>query len=229
MSNGAYLEILIYDGERIRPFGKLLYEAILERLVQLGAPGCTVVRGTYGLDRRGHIRDIHSDYTSTPLPISLQMFAPLEMVEAATRMLDQSLMSRCSVFTVPAVDAITCELKDIKMMTTESGSAYCKVYMNEEDTTHGRSLLGELLRVLRRERVMSVIVSYAIEGFGSHRIIRRPRLFSAKNGILILETILTSENAVPTLDILQPLLSHASGPAIIIPAKVIHYGKVNVH
>jgi PII-like signaling protein len=76
---GEALELRVLIGEADRWHGRPLHEAILERLMERGMAGATVLRGVEGFGRNAHL------HTSKLLRLSEDLPVMLVVIDAATR------------------------------------------------------------------------------------------------------------------------------------------------
>ncbi|MCL6452589.1 MAG: DUF190 domain-containing protein [Alicyclobacillus sp.] len=219
MSGGTYLEVLTYDGERLHPFGPLVSDWVVQELLHRGAPGCTVVHGVYGLDRRGTIQDVASEYANENLPVCIQVFASTNWVGTFLQSIDAKWSTRCRLFTSPAVDVRVCTDHELQDVLEMSDHVFCKVYLGQPDVALS---LSEWLGALRGPSVAPPMLTRARRGFGSHRAVRKPRLFSNRDDVWILEAMWSRADAMSVLDEVRPRLRRVSGPAVILPVAVWH-------
>ncbi|WDL99772.1 DUF190 domain-containing protein [Alicyclobacillus sp. ALC3] len=215
------MEILTYDDERLRPFGKLVYREITEWLIPAGIQGYTVVRGVYGLDRNGHFKNAYSEYACDNLPVSIQFFAETDVIGQLNTLFNRQLKIPVDVIEVPAIDLSVTKLEVMTSSIHETGGAALKVYLNGSEMVLGRPLISELVRVLKRDGAISTLVYRGLSRYRTSHDIPSHRLRES----IIVDAILEAETAILTLATLEPLLSYSSGPAVVIPVTIMQsYG-----
>lgn len=230
MNSGQYLEILFYDGESSRPFRKLTYDAFIQHLLRFDVPGFTVTRALSGLDAHQRIRQMQSDYLQEDVPVCIQMFIPSQTVDHLIHQISSITHLHCTIVAERAFDLKTRRAGDDEMtMRGEVDGAIVKVYMNETDRVDGVPLSLRLLQVLRAERPLWVDVEHAMEGYGQGRTVHKTRWFSTQPESMLLEVVIAQETLSSTLHAMSPLIEHASGPAILVPGKVFHFGQAQAH
>ena len=87
VSNKSEKCVRIYLGEEDRWHGKLLFRAVLERLLAEGCPGATVVRGVAGFGASAHIHTATTPRLSENLPIVVEWVDSTERVESVLPMI----------------------------------------------------------------------------------------------------------------------------------------------
>jgi PII-like signaling protein len=85
---GEALELRIHLGEADRWHGRPLYEAILERLLERGMAGATVLRGIEGFGRNAHLHTSKLLRLSEDLPIVIDVIDSAERIRAVLPELD---------------------------------------------------------------------------------------------------------------------------------------------
>lgn len=230
-----FLLLRLNEGERQSLFGAPTYQRAVEELKQSGFAGVTVTRAEFGLDTRGHLQNIHSEYVSDNLPIILEMIVPEKDVTQAVAAVKKVAGNRLQSFeTGPVVDVkgdgkwdvkedVKEDVKgDVKWQEGMVGKVpecgVLKVYMKETDDVKGVPLYEELVRQLGKHGVTWANVITALEGYGNEKVLRRNHNFSLANQApVVLEAVFTPNiDAKGILDALQPYLRAASGPAIFI-------------
>ena len=73
MPGGALLVVRVYEDDRKSWHSRATYEEIIRYLHASDVPGVTVIRDEQGLDPRGRLRSMHSDY-SWGLPIRMETY-----------------------------------------------------------------------------------------------------------------------------------------------------------
>ncbi|WDL98182.1 DUF190 domain-containing protein [Alicyclobacillus sp. ALC3] len=224
MSTGVYLEVLFYDGETSHLFGRLSYESFLQQMMRKGhMPSFTVTRAWSGLDARARIQMLESDYLSAHVPVCVQMFTSAQEAEQLLTDMDEIHLLDCKVVIHPAFDLKSWVGGGYMACRSESDGAVVKVYMNETDRVDGVPLALRMLQTLRELHPLWADVEHAIEGYEQGRIVRHAGWFSNHRDSMVLEAVFSSDDFPERLQQMSDLMSHASGPAILMPGKVIHY------
>lgn len=217
-----YLEIHLRESESTGWLGRPLYEEIVRFLWQSGAPGITVFRGEEGLDQRGNIQNIRSEYLSNALPMTLHL------IEEDNHRLDKMMEQIRShlkqheffIFMTDAINARSIPSGQ-GVLGMEVGKTL-KIYMKEEDRYQDHPLYHALVEYLRKRDILWVNVQRAIEGFGADHVVRKDKIFEfANHSPVLVEVTCAAQEMKQLVEELQPLLVRASGPAIILEGQFI--------
>lgn len=228
MTTFIQVDFLETDGAKL--FGRPLYEVIVRTLWEGGAPGVTVLRAEEGIDHRGRLQDIHSDYLSDALPVTLHVVVDLDSdVDRIVERMHKVIKERNvlvfktvvenvkSKFGARALGGALMQSRQEQTGSTAREAKILRVYMKEEDSYQGSPLHHALLHELQTENVSWVGVQRALEGFGSDHVIRKNKLISMSNHApVIVEVACLEEKLDGLLDRLQPFLMAASGPCIVL-------------
>lgn len=219
MVRGSYMKILMHEGDRQHWFGHLAYQDLVQHLWKDGVPGLTVFRADEGLDPKGHIQSIESEYASENLPLTLEVYASSEEVTRISNGLGDNLPRHARIWTInDVIDAKHSMKEDLPM----SNGAVLKVYMKEDDIYESQPLYHALLIALRHLNTDWVSVQKALEGFGADHVIRKALVFGlAEQSPVVVEVALKDDEVSGVLEKIQPLLQCASGPAILLPGNVV--------
>ena len=221
MAAGSLLKIRLHENDRTHWNRRVAYEEIVRHLWSNGAPGVTVFRAEEGLDARGYVQDIHSEYLSTSLPITMEVIGTPEDMERICVDLPQLLPPVSQVMVISGVN-------DVKQGLSKEGWSMSevnilRVYMKEEDRHHHMPLYHAMLKELKDLGVLWVYAQRALEGFGQEHVIHKTSLLSfSEHAPVVLEATLDPKTAVSVLDRIRPLLQKASGPAILMGADALH-------
>ena len=216
----TYIQIQLRESESTGWLGRPLYREIVYLLWHSGAPGITVFRGEEGLDEQGHIQNMHSEYLSDALPITLHLIVDgHDVMERLMQRIRTRLEGHDSVIFV--TEAKNARLESIGTQGGERmKGSILKIYMKEEDRYNGVPLYHSLVRELRKRNILWVNVQRALEGFGADHVIRQNRIFEfANHSPVLVEVTCTDEQMHKLVNDLQPLLAAASGPSIVVPGQ----------
>ena len=103
----------IFIGESDTWHGKPLYQAIVERVRELGLAGATVVRGIEGFGAHSHLHTSRILRLSEDLPVVIEMVDTAERIDAVVPLLDEMVseglvtIERVHVLTYRAPDSTT--------------------------------------------------------------------------------------------------------------------------
>jgi hypothetical protein len=103
----------IFIGESDTWHGKPLYQAIVERVRELGLAGATVVRGIEGFGAHSHLHTSRILRLSEDLPVVIEMVDTAERIDAVIPLLDEMVseglvtIERVHVLTYRAPDSTT--------------------------------------------------------------------------------------------------------------------------
>lgn len=219
-----YIEVRMYEGERRGWFGPPEYQRLIQQLWLLGAPGATVIRADEGFDNRGHLQNIHSEYLSDNLPVTLEFVGKADELRAAVARIKEEVKR--------PIEAWTRDVIDVKVgakTISENGEwrdmlGILKVYCKEQDEVDGIPLSHALPEQLHAHGVTWINVFQALQGFGKDHVIRKNSAFSfANHAPVVIEAVLSRDVDVnKLLSAIAPLLQSASGPAILIPGEFLN-------
>lgn len=244
-----YLEVRMYEGDRRRWFGQPEYQRLVEQLWKLGAPGVTVMRADEGFDRRGHLQNIHSEYLSDNLPVTLEFIGEVDELRQAVERIKGELKQPLEAWVTR--DAMNVKGSSRISGTTDKGASHSaestpglrreaqavneiggrqgmngilKVYCKEQDEVKGVPLVRALPEALHEHGVNWINVFQALQGFGQDHVMRKNATFSFSNHApIIVEAVLSQDVDVnQLLHYIHPLLQSASGPAILIPGQFLN-------
>lgn len=228
MSSGHLLRIRLYESDRNKWYSRAAYEDIVRRLWSSGAPGITVFHDIEGLDARGNLQIVDSDYASN-VPITMEVYGTPEEIDHVYEKIVGDLPKTSRVFVMRDVVNVKGEMNvDIESMKQEQAADrktgyVLRVYMKEEDQHHHLPLYHALLVELKKLDVLWVDVQHALEGFGADHVIRRTAWLSfSSQSPIVLEATLNADSARAILDEIQPLLDKASGPAMMFEGTILH-------
>ena len=228
MTTFIQVDFLESDGGKL--FGPPLYEAITRALWEAGAPGVTVLRAEEGLDHRGRLQSIHSDYLSDALPVTLHVVLDVDSeMHRIVEGMQKVVKGRNVLVFTTAVENVKSKLNKNVMGvgvmqsgrtpvgSTERTAKILRVYMKEEDNHQGTPLYHSLLQALQKEQVSWVGMQRALEGFGAEHVIRKNKLFSMSNHApVVVEIACLDDKLDGLLHRLKPFLMAASGPCIVL-------------
>ncbi|MCL6625071.1 DUF190 domain-containing protein [Alicyclobacillus shizuokensis] len=222
MKREGLLQILLHESDRKGLFGRLIFEDVVRYLWRSGAPGVTVYRSEEGLDKQGHIQNMHSEYMSEQLPIKVEVFANQEELQDIMEHLHKEIQdARGQAFMVP--EAWNVKQEDWRGENPEmQNDSLLKVFMKEEDEYNGTPLYHAFVRELQKLDIQWVNVIRALEGFGQDHVIRKTKMFQfANHSPVVLEAVLSASKVHQTLETLKPFIQAASGPAILLSGNLV--------
>jgi PII-like signaling protein len=213
-----YVEVHLREGETYGWLGRPLYEEVVRFLWKNGVPGITVFRGEEGLDRKGHVQHVLSEYMSDALPVSMHMvMEAAEQWESIVGPMRSRLQKHdYFLFVTDAADAKN-DRGSTRGAKNMEEAMTLKVYMKEEDRFQDQPLYHALVLASSQRNVLWVHVQRALEGFGKDRGIRRNKVFQfASHSPVLVEVTGTTSQIEALVREIQPLLQCASGPAILL-------------
>lgn len=95
--SGKCKSIRVYVDENLKWKGKLLYQAIVEKLLQEGIAGATVFRGIMGYGSKAHIHSIKFVEVMEHLPVMVEIVDAPERAKKALRLIEGMLPKHCLV------------------------------------------------------------------------------------------------------------------------------------
>lgn len=219
--SGTLLHIYLHENDRATAFGKPVFEEIVKYLFENGDPGVTVLRGEAGLDKKGHVLDAHTEYTSYELPIEMQIYGPNDEISDIVANVNE-LVHKVGgqMVMIPEVLDMKADGGREKMKDED---ALLRVYMKEEDQYHHVPLYEALLKALQQQGLHWVTVTRNLEGFGKEHVIHKAQLFHpAHRPSLSMEAVIPALKLKDITTTIQPLLELASGPAILLQGSLLH-------
>ncbi|WP_157076367.1 DUF190 domain-containing protein [Alicyclobacillus kakegawensis] len=222
MGQGRLLQILLHESDRKGLFGRLVYEDVVQYLWRSGAPGVTVYRSEEGLDKQGHIQNIHSEYMSEQLPVKMEVVATeKELQDILEHLLEEIQGAHGQAIVMPEVMDV--EQGGWRGENPEMQSdSLLKVFMKEEDDYNGTPLYHAFMRELQKLDVQWVNVIRALEGFGQDHVIRKTKIFQfANHSPVVLEAVLPASQVGYILERLKLFIQAASGPAILLSGQLV--------
>lgn len=222
MSQLNYVEIRIPAGEHRGLFGRPAYEQVIQVLWDLGAPGMTLFRGEEGLDAKGRVQNIHSEYLQDSLPIILDMVVTMDELPPCLEAVQNPLRGLAHCVTVtPALDVKSLPAFFVELMNMEETSIL-KIYLQEEDRYHKVPLYHALVLAAKKKHLLWVNVQRALAGFGSEHVLRRNKLFDvAEHAPVVVEITGTIADIQDFVRENESMIRASSGPAILITGKLV--------
>jgi len=95
--SGKCKSVRIYVDENLKWDGKLLYQAIVEKLLNEGIAGATVFRGIMGYGSKAHIHSIKFVEVMEHLPIMVEFVDVPDRAKKALHMIEEMLPKHCLV------------------------------------------------------------------------------------------------------------------------------------
>ena len=89
--------VRVYVDDNLKWEGKLLYHAIVEKLLHDGIAGATVIRGIMGYGSAAHIHSIRFVEVMEHLPIMVEIVDTPERAKKAMRLIEDMLPKHCLV------------------------------------------------------------------------------------------------------------------------------------
>jgi hypothetical protein len=89
--------VRLYLEEDLKREGKLLYQAIVERLLKEGFAGATVFRGIMGFGSAAHLHSIRFVEVMEKLPVVVEVVENTERAKKALRVIEEMLPQHCLV------------------------------------------------------------------------------------------------------------------------------------
>ncbi len=89
--------VRVYLEENLKWEGKLLYQAIVERLLKEGFAGATVFRGIMGYGSAARIHSIRFVEVMEKLPVVVEVVETPERAKKALRLIEEMLPQHCLV------------------------------------------------------------------------------------------------------------------------------------
>ncbi|MCL6452582.1 MAG: DUF190 domain-containing protein [Alicyclobacillus sp.] len=221
MVRGSLVKIFLHEGQRVALLGKPVYEQVVSDLWRAGAPGVTVFRGIEGIGPDGRMQRMASEYISDELPVILEVFADQRQMPA--------ILDRAAEVVTPAhgTACVIEDVYDVKELAHGGerrgmGDAILKIYMKEEDEFESNPLYHAIVRALQDANVLWVTVNRALEGFGAEHVLHKANAFRfSEHAPVSVEAAVPHSLLDPVLDRLAPLLVHASGPALVLPGRLV--------
>ena len=217
METHSYIEIRLPDGSRKSLFGQLVYEDIAQELWLQGVPGLTVFQGRAGLVSNGYFHTLDSEHAAGNPLITIEISGTPEQVHQVYKYFDEHPLHRAQMVLIPEVYSA----RDIEWRRLPTYSAVkLKIYSKDDEVYHGVPVYHAIVRALQKRQIWWVTVQRAIEGFGCHHTFDENEIFEFSDCTpIIIEALLPTAYGEEILRELRPILSHVSGPAIVMGCK----------
>ena len=223
LSRGELVTIRLYESDRQKWYSRAAYEEMVQHLWSRGAPGVTVFRAEEGLDAKGHLQNIYSDYASN-LPMTMEVYGTHEEIQQVSEELSDVLPKSSRIISIQNV--LDLKRGEAKGEDDMGSASILRVYMKEGDRYHHIPLYDALLVELHKQNVLWVDVQRALEGFGQDHVIRKNRAFAfSEHSPIILEAVLDGDSEASVLESIRPMLIEASGPAILLPGRFVQVAR----
>jgi len=107
------------------------------------------------------------------------------------------------------------------MMVTEQALILCRIFIGEDDKSHGKPLFETIVDLARKQNVAGVTVLKGILGFGCHKHIKTTRLLELSENLpIVIEMIDTQEAIDRFLPVIEPLIEEGLITKEDIQAKI---------
>ncbi len=219
------LKVSIYlaDGETYH--GVARDSALLDFLFYRGVAGATVFKGVAGFGADHHLHTASLVDVSDRLPVKVEFIDTSAKVEEILPKLKEicgsGMIEVQETTIVKAPGSMPGDAQPATIHHKVEGKAkLLRIYIDEKDTWHTKSLHEALVEALRANDIAGVTVYKAILGYGSGKQIHQRHVFS--EGASLMLTVIDVEekirNFMPILDKMMP-----NGLVVISDVDVITY------
>lgn len=219
------LKVSIYlaDGETYH--GVARDSALLDFLFYRGVAGATVFKGVAGFGADHHLRTASLVEVSDRLPVKIEFVdTPSKVEEILPKLKEICGSGMIEVQETTIVKAASSKSDELEPAVShhkvEGKAKMLRIYIDEKDRWHTKSLHEALVEALRANDIAGVTVYKAILGYGSGKQIHERHMFS-EGASLMLAVIDVEEkirNFMPLLDKMMP-----NGLVVISDVDVITY------
>ncbi len=223
LEEAVKVSIYVADGETYRGIAR--DSALLDFLFYRGVAGATVFKGIAGFGADRHLHTASLVEVSDRLPIKIEFVDTSSKVEEILPKLKEICgpgmieVQKTTIVKVPG--STTGDAQPAAFHHKVEGKAkLLRIYIDEKDSWHSKSLHEALVEALRANDIAGVTVYKAILGYGSGKQIRQSHVFS--QGASVILTVIDVEekirNFMPILDKMMP-----NGLVVISDVDVITY------
>jgi PII-like signaling protein len=222
---GKALKVSIYvaDGETYH--GVARASALLDFLFYRGVSGATVFKGIAGFGADHHLHTASLVDVSDRLPVKVEFVDTSAKVEELLPKLKEicgsGMIEVQETTIVKAASSMPSDTQPAVVHHKVEGKAkLLRIYIDEKDRWHTKSLHEALVEALRANDIAGVTVYKAILGYGSGKQVHQRHIFS--EGASLMLTVIDIEgkirNFMPILDKMMP-----NGLVVISDVDVITY------
>ncbi len=217
------VSIYVADGETYH--GVARASALLDFLFYRGVAGATVFKGVAGFGADHHLHTASLVDVSDRLPVKVEFIDTSAKVEEILPKLKEicgsGMIEVQDTTIVKAASSMPSDAQPAPVHHKVEGKAkLLRIYIDEKDRWHTKSLHEALVEALRANDIAGVTVYKAILGYGSGKQIHQRHVFS--EGASLMLTVIDLEekirNFVPILDKMMP-----NGLVVISDVDVITY------
>jgi PII-like signaling protein len=222
---GKALKVSIYIADGETHNGIASASALLDFLFYRGVPGATVLKGVagFGADHRMHTTSLVD--VSDRLPVKVEFIeTPAKVEELLPKLKELCGTGMIEVQETTVVKAANTASEKVEQAAVhhkvEGKAKLLRIYIDETDKWHDKSLHEALVEALRANDIAGVTVYKAILGYGSGKQIHQRHVFS--QGASLMLTVIDAEEKIrsfmPVLDKMMP-----NGLVVLSDVDIITY------
>jgi PII-like signaling protein len=222
---GKALKVSIYIADGETHHGVASASALLDFLFYRGVSGATVLKGVAGFGADHHLHTASLVSVSDRLPVKIEFIETSAKVEE----LLPKLKELCGTGMIEVQETTVVKAGNTKPDPVEPVAVHhrvegkaklLRIYIDETDKWHDKSLHEALVEALRANDIAGVTVYKAILGYGSGKQIHQRHVFS--QGASLMLTVIDAEekirNFMPILDKMMP-----NGLVVLSDVDIITY------
>jgi PII-like signaling protein len=222
---GKALKVSIYVADGATHRGASTSSSLLDFLFYRGVSGATVLKGVAGFGSDHHLHTASLVDVSDRLPVKVEFIETAAKVEellpklrelAGTGMIEVQETTIVKAANTPP-DHVEAALIHHKV---EGKAKLLRIYIDEKDRWHDRSLYEALVEALRANEIAGVTVYKGILGYGAGREINEQHAFS-DGASLMLSVIDTEEKIRGFMSILDKMMPN--GLAVLSDVDIVTY------
>jgi PII-like signaling protein len=222
---GKALKVSIYVTDGATHRGAATSSSLLDFLFYRGVSGATVLKGVAGFGSDHHLHTASLVDVSDCLPVKVEFIdTPEKVEELLPKLRELAGSGMIEVQETMIVKAATTPSGQVQAPLThhkvEGRAKLLRIYIDEKDRWHEKSLDHALVEALRANDIAGVTVYKAILGYGSGRKVHGRHVFS-EGASLMLSVIDTEEKVRGFLPILDKMMPN--GLVVLSDVDIITY------
>ena len=220
---GKALKVSIYINDGETHHGVASASALLDFLFYRGVSGATVLKGIagFGADHRLHTASLVD--VSDRLPVKVEFIeTPAKVEELLPKLTELCGTGMIEVQETTVVKAASSASSPPPPVhhKVEGKAKLLRIYIDETDKWHDKSLHEALVEALRANDIAGVTVYKAILGYGSGKHVRQRHVFSTGASLMlsVIDVEQKIRNFLPILDKMMP-----NGLVVLSDVDIITY------
>ncbi len=220
---GKALKVSIYITDGETHHGVASASALLDFLFYRGVSGATVLKGVAGFGADHHLHTASLVDVSDRLPIKVEFIeTPAKVDELLPKLKElcgTGMIEVQETIIVKAANSASSPPPPVHHKV-EGKAKLLRIYLDETDKWHDKSLHEALVEALRANDIAGVTVYKAILGYGSGKHVRQRHVFSTGASLMlsVIDVEQKIRNFLPILDKMMP-----NGLVVLSDVDIITY------